>query len=57
MSNFAEIKNNVIVNIIIAETKEIAEMVTGGTCIEYTGESPIGIGWGYDGETFTAPSA
>jgi hypothetical protein len=56
MANYAVIKNNIIDNVIVADTKEIAEMVTGLTCIEIPFEpgSP-GIGWSYDGTSFSAP--
>jgi hypothetical protein len=37
MANFIVIDNtNTIVNTIIADSKEIAEQVTGLTCVEYT---------------------
>jgi hypothetical protein len=40
MSNFAVIdENNNILNTIICESKELAEQVTGHTCIEFTTES------------------
>lgn len=55
MATFAVIENNIVTNIVVAETKEIAETVTGLTCVEYTSESPAGIGWTYDGSTFEAP--
>jgi hypothetical protein len=55
MSTFAHISNNIVVNVIIADTKEIAETITGETCIEYTEDSPVGIGWVYDGKTITPP--
>ena len=56
MANYAVIKDGIVNNIIVADTKEIAEMVTGLTCIEY--ENIAGaprIGWAYDGAEFTAP--
>jgi hypothetical protein len=53
--NFAVIGNNVVTNIIVADSKEIAEQVTNATCIEYSEANPAGIGWTYDGTTFTAP--
>jgi hypothetical protein len=53
--NFAVIENNLVKNIIVAESKAIAEEVTGKTCIEYTDENPAGIGWAYDGVNFIAP--
>lgn len=33
--NWFVISNNTITNIIVADTKEIAELVTGMTCAEY----------------------
>lgn len=38
MTNFAVIENNNILNTIVADSKAIAEQVTGKTCIEYTVE-------------------
>ena len=55
MANFAVIDNNVVTNIIVADTKKIAEEVTGATCVEYTNENPAGIGWIYNGENFITP--
>lgn len=55
MATFAEIQNGVVTNVIVADTKEIAELVTGLTCVEYTDSNPAGIGWTYDGAEFTAP--
>jgi hypothetical protein len=56
MANFAVIKDNLVTNIIVAETKEIAELVTGLTCIEYTQENPAGPGWSYNGNSFAPPA-
>jgi hypothetical protein len=55
MANFAEIQDGVVTNVIVADTKEIAELVTGLTCVEYTDSNPAGIGWTYDGKKFIAP--
>ena len=57
MANFAVLIDNVVSNIIVADSKEIAEEVTTRTCIEYTDENPAGIGWTYDPETgkFSSP--
>jgi hypothetical protein len=52
---FAVLNGNVVTNVIIAESKEIAEEATGLTCVEYTQENPAGIGWTYDGEKFVSP--
>ena len=56
MANYAVIKDGVVDNVIVADTQEIAEMVTGLTCVEVSNEpgSP-GIGWTYDGAEFAAP--
>jgi hypothetical protein len=55
MANYAVIENGTVTNTIIADTKEIAEQVTGFACVEYTEENPAGIGYTYDGENFVAP--
>lgn len=55
MATFAVIENNTVTNVVVAETKEIAETITGLTCIEYTEENPAGIGWGYNGVNFVEP--
>ena len=54
--NFAVISGNTVTNIIVADSKEIAEAVTGLTCVEYTDENPAVIGLGYDGTTFEQPA-
>ena len=43
---FAVIENSKVINIIVADSKEIAEMVTGKTCINIT-NTPAGIDWDY----------
>ena len=53
--NFAVIENGIVTNIIVCDSKEVAEQVTGQTCIEYTETNPAGIGWSYDGTGFAAP--
>ena len=52
MATFAVLNNNKVINVIIADTKEIAEEVTSSPCIEYTEENPAGIGDIYNGTTF-----
>ena len=56
MANYAVIKDGIVNNVIVADTKEIAEEVTGLTCVEveHVPGAP-GIGWSYDGTNFTAP--
>jgi hypothetical protein len=55
MANFAVIENNTVVNVIIADTLEIAELVTQKQCVEYTDKKPAGIGWTYENDKFIAP--
>lgn len=55
MANYAVIQNDAVTNIIVADSKEIAEEVTNLTCIEYTEENPAAIGWTYNGSTFEEP--
>jgi len=38
MPNFAIIENNIILNTIVANSKAIAEEITGKTCVEFTVE-------------------
>lgn len=51
MSNFAVLDGQDIINVIVADSKEAAELVTGKTCIEYTTE-PAEPGGTYDGTSF-----
>lgn len=56
MTNFAVIKNNIVENIIVAESKDIAEEVTGLLCIEYTESDTPHIGLGYVDGVFEKPA-
>lgn len=56
MANYAVIKDELVTNVIVAESKEVAESVTGLTCVEVNAEPGApGIGWSYDGSSFSAP--
>ena len=55
MKTFAVMAGKVVINIVIADSKEAAEDVTSQLCIEYTPENPAGIGWTYDGTNFVKP--
>lgn len=56
MANFAVIKDGLVNNVVVADTKEIAEQVTELVCVEIPFEPGApGIGWSYDGSVFTAP--
>ena len=56
MPNFAIIENGIVTNVILADSKAIAEEVTGKTCVEYTAENAAHIYLGYDGTTFEQPA-
>jgi hypothetical protein len=47
MKKFAVIKNNIVVNTIVADSQEIAEDVTKELCVEYFDSNPaiIGLNW------------
>ncbi len=50
MAKFAVLNGNRVFNIIIADTKEIAENITNATCIEIL-DSNVGFGYIYDSAT------
>jgi hypothetical protein len=50
MPNFAVISNNQVINVIVADTKDIAESVSRNECI-LSDELGIGIGWVLNLET------
>jgi predicted type IV restriction endonuclease len=52
MADFAVIVNNTVVNMIVAESKEIAEQVTFQTCIETPPEMGVKIGMRWNGSSF-----
>jgi hypothetical protein len=56
MGNFAVLdKDNKVENTIVADSKEIAEEVTGLACVEYTDANPAIIGLGYADGVFEQP--
>jgi hypothetical protein len=57
MATFAVMSGNSVNNIIVADTKEIAEEITNSVCIEYTVENPAGINWLWNGTSFISPVA
>ena len=52
MTNFAVINDGKVSNIIVADTKQIAEEITGQLCVEYTEDNPAHIGLSWDGTHF-----
>ena len=55
MAEYAVIKDGIIINVIVADSQEIAEQCSGLPCVEYNNASNVRIGWSYDGTNFTAP--
>lgn len=57
MAIFAVIKDGVVENTIVADSLEIAELVTQNFCVELEEGNPAGINWTYNPTTkeFTAP--
>jgi hypothetical protein len=54
MAIFAVLNNdNVVTNVIVCESLELAKEVTGYVCVEITDENPAAIGWIYNPETGT----
>lgn len=54
MATFAVIKDNIVVNKIVAESLSDAETLTGNTCIEYVTEY-FNVGWSYVDGAFVEP--
>ena len=55
MTTFAVMSGNFVSNVIVADSKEIAEEATGAVCIEYDEINQAGLGWSHDGEKFNPP--
>lgn len=53
--NFAVIEDNIVTNIIVANSKSAAEEVTGLTCVEYSDTDAPHIGLGYVDGVFEQP--
>ena len=57
MVNFAVIKDNKVENVIVADSKAIAEEVTGFTCIQYdTNTETPHVGLNYADGVFEQPA-
>ncbi len=53
--NFAVIHNDIVTNLIVADSLEIAQEVTNTTCVEYDNNLLLSPGWTYDGINFLEP--
>jgi hypothetical protein len=56
VATFAVINNGTVENCIVADSLDIAQEVTGKTCVEYTNENAPSIGYLYDNGIFTNPN-
>jgi hypothetical protein len=57
MAHFAVIEDGAVINTIVAETLDIAQTVSGKTCVEFEHiAGAVGTGWGYDGTDFIPPT-
>jgi hypothetical protein len=45
MASYAVIENGTVINVIVAESKEIAEQISGKECVEQTHENPLSLDW------------
>lgn len=55
MKNFAVVKNYEVINMVVADSKEIAESLTSLECVEYATHADCGIGWTYIDGVLAAP--
>ena len=53
MSEYAQVENNIVVNVVEAEADWIA--LQPGTWIEYTNANPCGIGWAVENGVCVLP--
>lgn len=55
--NYALIIDGIVTNVFVCDTDENAREVYPGSVVVNIDETAVGIGWSYDGSTFTAPPA
>ena len=55
MANYVAIKDGLVVNVLEAKTKKIAEDASGCSCVEYDYSVNPAIGWTYEDGVFIAP--
>lgn len=55
MPNYAVIENNVVINTMIADNKNIAEQITEKTCVEFDESNVAHIGLSYLNNNFEQP--
>jgi hypothetical protein len=54
MAEYALVENGVCTNVVIADAQWVSEQT--GTWIDISGNPGVGIGWSWDGSTWTAPA-
>ena len=54
MANYAVVQDGLVINTIVAESKEVAEAVVGETCVEFE-DAVVVVGSTYDGTRFIDP--
>jgi hypothetical protein len=55
MKKFAVVKDYEVINLIVAESKEVAESLVSSECVEYELHTDCAIGWTYIDGVFAAP--
>ena len=55
MLHFAVLSNNIVTNVIVANTLEDAELATNSVCVEIQENKNAGIGDTWDGTKFIKP--
>lgn len=55
MASYAQVENNVVVNVVVADADWVA--LQSGEWIEYTAENPCGIGWDVENGVCIVPPA
>jgi hypothetical protein len=56
VATFAVINNGIVENCLVADSLAIAEEITGYTCVEYTPDVEVSIGYLYENGVFTNPN-
>jgi hypothetical protein len=55
MSLYAVVTNNIVINVIVADSQEIAEEATNMTCVEIPEGQSVGTGFTYINGEFISP--
>jgi len=55
MSTYALIEDGIVLNVILWDGKDGWVPPEGTSAVELTADSPVGIGWTHENDTFSAP--